>query len=439
MPKRLDMEDVDIYKRPATKVIEGETQVSIGDLHSNAIKLLFVLQRHGIVDISAENYYNLVAIYTKPCCYLTQDDMARFKKIIDQIPVINRNMLVRLIGDETADRGQNDYFTLKILEKLHQEKVPVTILLSNHGVEFVEAYERYIEQNKKFKSTMLNHFAMSLIIMQSLIERGLIDGEEVIELANARYKPMLKALDYSLSADGSEITLFSHAGIDLLIVQCLAEKLGTVYNDATAADLAASIDAINAVFSIHVQNNSVHTLYDRSSISQGGHGGSPIDKTEHPLEFIMWNRFYEKTLAREETLRPYRINYVHGHDRGDLSRNNIYNLDNILGKMSWVNTGTYTALVSDDPQSAVALDAVISDNTTTATSSSLITSDSQPNPGPVTLLQEGGAGAREPGMYSFSLLKGIRKSSPAPRSLSGSEHSDSLPASSQSEDIGLRL
>jgi hypothetical protein len=76
MPKFIN-EQVDIYQLPSVdlthKGTEG-TEITIGDLHGNAMKLMFMLVKHGIAtNISKEDYNRLVEIYRTPTNNLTKE------------------------------------------------------------------------------------------------------------------------------------------------------------------------------------------------------------------------------------------------------------------------------------------------------------------------------------------------------------------------------
>jgi hypothetical protein len=328
MPNKLIEETVDLHvlPQPDTSSCGGEgAEVTIGDLHGNMLKLLFLLIKQGIAtNLSAEDYDKLVAIYTKQTDDLTAEDLLAFNGLLDQI-IFNPGTMVRLIGDELADRGSNDYFTLKLIEKLQENQVPVEILLSNHGVEFVEAYE--IHQN--FHAPMLcQGHAESMEALQQLVGKGLVLRDEILSIAHKAYKPTLRVLSYTLHEDPSLITLYSHAGIGLNSIQELAAKLDLPYHDGTANELAQTIDQINGKFQRHVQDNTVHTLYQRE-VMYAGYSGDYLKNA--PVEFVMWNRHYDD-LERPELHSGYRVEFVHGHDSGDMTQSNIYNLDNNLGK-----------------------------------------------------------------------------------------------------------
>jgi hypothetical protein len=340
--------EADIYQCPLAKPVEA-TQLTIGDLHANAMFFLYFLAEKGIVKISDAHYECLKNIYLKhPASApdrepseqpLTSEDIIQFNQIIDGLEA-DAKPLVRLIGDEICDRGQNDYFIFKILKKLKQSNIPYEILLSNHSIEFLIAYEYLVGNdvaNLGAPNIDFSGQAKSLNNMRMLIQEGLITREEMDELVNDVYKPGLKLLSYSIS--GNDITLYSHAGIDLKTIRYMALKFrqyGVVYQDASIEELAHTIDAINEVFAEHVRLGMVHQL--------------PVNLTarpnskEDPITFALWNREYSG-LKRDKAHKGYNVFYVHGHDSQEPTHENIINLDGVLAKGIAANIGDYNSRI----------------------------------------------------------------------------------------------
>lgn len=343
-------EFVSIYSKPnldELHLADAGAQVTIGDLHGNAIKFLFTLVKHGfITDMSEEKYDELVSLYCKNIDELSKDDLTRYNNIITSLH-INNVALLRLLGDELCDRGVNDYFTLVIIKKLQEQKVNLEIILSNHSVEFIDAYETKL---KFFPTVLENHFSTSMINMQILIARKLITREEVLGIVKKAYKPCLIAVSYSLSEDNKEITLFSHAPIDIRAISALSKKLGVNFEDYSAIALAKTIDAINQVYHTHVMNNTVHTLFDRT-VMETGYQALSFSPLFNPIEYITWNRDLTH-LNQPETHKGYKIFYAHGHDSQVSENKNVFNLDSKLGKNMELYLGKYTALYSHDKQLA---------------------------------------------------------------------------------------
>ncbi len=339
MPSKFINEEVDIFQLPVTdaiyEVVAGG-QFTIGDLHGNAMKLLFMLVKQGIAwNIDAVDYNRLVDIYKIPIDDVTYEHLDIFNQILATIK-FRANSLVRLLGDELADRGSNDYFTLKILEQLNEHKVCVEILISNHSSEFLEACEK----QEDFQPPMLLPcHAQSMINLQKLVDKDLVTRDELLALVKKSYSPTLRAISYSLSENMQHIVIYSHASIGLNTVKNLAQWLGVEYHAATGMLLAQTIDNINTQFQLYVQSNTVHTLYKREKMYQGY--AKKSDLSDYPMEFIMWNRLYN-SINRPAVHCDYSIDFVHGHDADDLTMDNIYNLDNELGKLLSLHVGTYT-------------------------------------------------------------------------------------------------
>ena len=364
MPHTLIIEEqVDIYKLPTVSEEQRAKkgiEITIGDLHANAMKLMFLLVKHGIAtDLTEANYDRLAEIYNTSVEELTKDILTEFNQILDTV-TFRSEALVRLIGDELSDRGSNDYFVLKILEKLHIHKIPVEILISNHSIGFVEAYEK--QRDFRSPMLMLEHaeslFALNALVSQqneSKDRKGNIivpardvrvKREEIIDIVYNAYKSMLKAVSYSVSDDKQAITIYSHAPIGLHAIQVLADKLEVVYDDSTIDALVRTIDSINSVFQTHVGNNTVHTLYSSAEMARAYRWeGASADLSNSPLEFILWNRRLD-LIKRPEQQAGYRVYFVHGHDDEKTYDSHIYNLDNRLGKLINYNKGMYTVLLS---------------------------------------------------------------------------------------------
>ena len=302
-------------------------QITVGDLHGNAMKLMYILVCHGITDISAEDYTELARIYRISAEVMTQKDLARFVTILNKIDCKAQGVL-RLIGYELADRGRNDYFTLKLLEKLDKSNVNVEILFSNHGFEFIDNYEN----NRSYYETNIGALARSMRNMQTLLDRGLIQGTEIRTIVETTYKKSLKAVSYTLNQMQDKILIYSHAPINLNTIEAMAKQVGVSYNGDTAIGLAQSIDLINEKFQDYLQQDKVHELCRQITMSPNN---------GNPFVFIIWNRVCD--FHRPKSLKNAdQIDFIHGHDSSTPSYENIYNLDNDFGKVE----GAYSAVYS---------------------------------------------------------------------------------------------
>ncbi|HYF98365.1 MAG TPA: hypothetical protein VD770_05220, partial [Coxiellaceae bacterium] len=241
-------------------------QITLGDLHGNAIKLIYFLIREGtFTGIDAKDYATLLKIYeANPLQY---QHISKFKEIINKLtlpPETKRAGLVRLIGDVLADRGTNDYFTLMILAKLKELGAPIEVIASNHDVEFLHGFT--LPENDSELATQNNSLgesqAASMEALTSLLNvdhetiRGELRGDMRPAIKN--YKSSLKLFNYALSPDRKHITLYTHAPVGLETIRKLADEFGTDFKMNTAYNLATSIDTINQKV---IEKGGIEALY----------------------------------------------------------------------------------------------------------------------------------------------------------------------------------
>lgn len=334
MTNKLVNERVNIHYYPNLTPVDEVSQITIGDLHGNALKFLFFLIKHEIVACDEEHYISFKEIYQKEANKLTLEDITSMETICEQLIVKNKHKIC-LIGDELADRGENDYFMLLLFAKLGKESVSIDILLSNHGYTFIEC----LEKGEKFDSNYPwgnRIFARSMHQMQDLIDAKILNIEEIKDIAKTAYLPNLKLLSYTIDSN-NEITLYHHAKIDEEVIAYLAEAMFVDFDASTVKKLSETIDSINHSFQKNwVETNSVYTLpINISSMN--------IDKSD-PILFLMWNRDYD---ILQNTFLSYTVNHVHGHDsQGPITRG-VYCLNNVLGSHPLFNEGIYNVLISD--------------------------------------------------------------------------------------------
>ncbi len=325
--------DADLNQFPQIKRQDSK-HLSLGDLHGNALKLIYILIEEGVLELNKEHYEALKAIYNTETTYLTSEQLATFKDIIFKAKV-NTDKAITLIGDDLADRGNNDYFTLLVLKKLHDSQVNLDVLLSNHSAEFIRDYDQ--DHFTGFYNLGPGQGA-SLSRMCLLIAKGLIKEDEVRTIVKENYIPKAKAISYTLSPEG-ELTLFTHAPVGLETVQSLAKKFKIPYKDKSIKELTQTIDKINRKIEYHFMHHELSKLIDEEGYVNPS---IPISPHTHPLRRLLWNRVVSKELVTE-TSSGIKIKFVHGHvgddpvlkDGRPLSSHE--NLDSSWGKFPEVN------------------------------------------------------------------------------------------------------
>lgn len=322
-------EVVNIFEPPETDdayVAGSGVQINKGDLHGAWLGLVYVLAKHRIMRMSPANYRRLVRIYQKSVHDLTAEDFMVFNEIISKAP-LNREGLLRLLGDILCDRGQCDYFTLRILKLL----INCEITLSNHDYEFIKAYEGVQAFSRP---TISLDCCASMLGLQILIDnRGLVSVEEIQTLVNEAYKPKLKAISYC------NRKIFTHAPFGMVGIAAMARKLRVAYDASTPEALGHSIDRINAAFQVYVQENRVHELIDEAKLDNLEN----YSEDEAPFERLIWNR------RLDDLVQPAEYTFVRGHEPLSSGRENDINLDNTLCKAEEGesnNIGHYRALIN---------------------------------------------------------------------------------------------
>ena len=295
------------------------------------------------------------------------DIVGQCNKLLEQFEVTDKDTLVRLIGDELADRGSCDYFTLRMLDFLHKNKVDVNITVSNHSIEFITAYENsFNSKNKELKplGTISDSQKSSFVGLKMLVDQKIVTTDEISKIVNQSYKSSLKLIDYTLSETG--INIITHAPAVFDIIKNTAESFKIPYDDSSKESLARTIDKINNRFSTMVQQNKVSELSPDLSTINIDHM-NPKERAAHPFVYLIWNRWNEgkeSDEARPAKHNGYDVTYTHGHDNFQSPLPQVINLDTECGKfipqniITAVRTGqnippsenleTYNVLNSDE-------------------------------------------------------------------------------------------
>lgn len=327
----LKNQEVELYRYPEVEAIsETTTEITLGDLHANPIVLLNRLIAYGIIELREESYEELLDFYYAiPEMDQDRNNLIRYHELIDEIIFLKPKIRIRLIGDETGDRGLNDYLMLKLFEKFDHAGVNLEILYSNHGFEFLAAVEtfkdgrlaQWSEENLLFLSQPT--IARSLVNMVRLVRKGIVSQEEINRLVKRHYLPNLVLIGYSFEKGTENLTIYSHAPIGLNTIYKLADKFGVHCHHDSNRHLKSCFDAINLSFGISVAFDQDFMKYVR---------GVPFDTD--PLIQCLWNRDYSQ-LERPVEHGGFQIRYVHGHDNDDPQatlEGPIFNLDGPLGK-----------------------------------------------------------------------------------------------------------
>lgn len=374
---------------PMPEAATGGKCFTVGDMHGNALKLLNTMILTGAAtlptgappanivkllglkkSLEPNTYYQLfVEIYDKPIGFWNKDNIAVLQHFLGALE-INKNAHLRLIGDELADRGKCDYFTLKLLEKLKKGGAEVEILLSNHGAEFIKMHEA----GKDYEDSLGDGQAASAANLQVLIDAKAINQSEVNGLYDNVYKGMLKIIAYDLDDGGNIANIFSiytHArmgeaeildmGYGILdyanmedyadlfpftktelralkkLITRLDEKMQNG-ESINGKDFRALIDEINRVVTYNAGEKTLGRMIELGfneeehlKLSKDDQrervNGHDLDARKYPFYKAIWNRDTPKPRPKDCEIR-----FNNGHDTKEDPEHPSTTLDNDVGK-----------------------------------------------------------------------------------------------------------
>lgn len=299
------------YPQEIVHRADERPSIILGDLHGNAIKLIYILIQEGLLSINETQYKILAHIYNQPPETLTTEELTQFKEILDSASIIGEASLI-LLGDTLADRGMNDYFTLLVYKKLiMSETILLKIIFSNHDLEFITQYEIGLDQPNQtlFKDEHAN-FGRSLINMQQLLTSKKLELTEIEHLIQYYYLPYLNLIDADDIQDkeGSDTVIYSHTPItpNTILELMMQFKINLAEGDS----LFFTIKKINAYFvqSIHTDQLNFLLSFRQSPTLLGLLSNRYSDLTPFNPQSLTIGR-----QIRWKLLEKYHAINVHGH------------------------------------------------------------------------------------------------------------------------------
>ncbi|MDF1761649.1 MAG: hypothetical protein P1U40_14040 [Coxiellaceae bacterium] len=316
---------------PAPTATRPFETVTAGDMHGNAMKLIYILIKEGILTISEDQLKTLWQIYEHPRRDLTADQIDLFQTILRE-GEYTKSCALRLIGDLLADRGRNDWFTLQVLQAMQEHGIDFEIDISNHDMGFIE----YMRGGRPYHKPRDSLNGLRYAVANPIIPQ--VNKEAVKDLYERVYLKHLKALSYHFDPDGNPpITIFTHAPVGLETVDGVARELAVTFDESTPTLLAASIDRINAEFTERMQRHDLTVL-------------RLLNNPRSHLHSLIWNRAGDAALMNGRMIKPnrfdilvkklrlqpdnksYSVTFVHGHDGVYTPKEpNRVNIDSKLG------------------------------------------------------------------------------------------------------------
>lgn len=264
---------------------------TVGDMHGNTMKLIWVLLYLGIIRLPhhQEQYEQLWELYHTP--YKAQS-FTLFEAFLDILktasfhPEHTKGLI--LIGDLLADRGQNDLFTIKVFEQLKTHQVPCEILLSNHDVNTIMLAER--PKNATQIIALSPEFNRSLCSFTLLFQDNSSLCDPIFECMDASYTAHVLAL--KLVCHQNINFLFSHAVFDIVIYANIMKILEIPFKMHSLESFKTSIDRLNTILHQMLSEHKYNLL--------------------RPLfHNFIWNR--NLSSPTQSFLKTHNLHLIHGH------------------------------------------------------------------------------------------------------------------------------
>ena len=215
---QINTQTSDMRQRPtAHQPVGAGTDLVLGDLHGDFLKLVHILTTYDILDPTELEYSTLVTLHDNlsihPNSYATGVGQALIDvatDIITKIKVKPHSVsTLRLIGDVISDRGPNDYPTLLVLQRLADQGVPWEVSLSNHDFDGLchpndrLGTRNHIGSYNEYRSA--NH-------MDRMVQVGSIPAEQANNL-KTMYMQHIKIIGGSYNETNRTLTNFVHAPV----------------------------------------------------------------------------------------------------------------------------------------------------------------------------------------------------------------------------------
>jgi hypothetical protein len=301
----------DLMKYPSTiETLSLDQWYTIGDLHSNPLKLLYFMIHVGAASMNAEDYEAYAKLYASypPPDKNQFEDMEALLVKVNFMPGAS----IRLIGDVFADRGRDDAAVVSLIYRFKKAGGLMEIMLSNHDGIFIPHMEAAIYQathnekgeetpfdQNKFITTFnkdintpvalddpeytvkINYFYRSIIGLQASLKEGIITPAALIQQYNT-YKNTLKVFSYDYPEElNGEPVEYGHSAFSKLNVIFIAQQIRkflvpeftasldakikellekTKKGELTDKDILPLIKKINEVLSERAQKDNIHKL-----------------------------------------------------------------------------------------------------------------------------------------------------------------------------------
>ncbi|MFI4957249.1 MAG: hypothetical protein ACHQAX_08590 [Gammaproteobacteria bacterium] len=313
-------------------------ELTLGDLSGNLLMLMWVLITAGMAKMSEGNYRALVKLQQdisagheasfaidkqgnkktiggtpkKPGIPfidiskvkgLSKEQQTEFLKALSGTKFIPNNILLRLEGDEVADRIGDDSMMINTLFDMAEQGVEFHINASNHLHYFVQYFlsqkpDDDEDEDESFDDLILNGQGVSLLHMMKSIKNGVVDENDIRHKIQTVYSTRLKLIDYSIGNTHKKMSLYAHAPFTpdriLKAAEALKVRLPTASESfENTNDVVDFINNINRQFNI-IYVSVYFSGKSKEDLPALDEKAERCASEKNPIGALLWMKDYDK-------------------------------------------------------------------------------------------------------------------------------------------------
>ncbi len=277
----------DLSSRPAKTFNPTFTEAVVGDMNGNSVMFLHQLVQLGFAEIPPGKE----KIWDQLVEKIKANDVNGFRALLPQaLDLKQLDKKLVLLGDLLSDRAFNDWFTLSIIDFLHEQKQEFEIIFSNHDAAFVEYYlankdkastVNYVMKPTGFKKSLIRHDVKPNTSLARLNQKLNNDPSlrgEFLSMTG-KYIQHLKFI----GCGEDQRTLYSHGIINRNMMEDMLEIACKQNVDHDSLSLQEKTEKINAYFTSNALSSldNFHQVFQESS--------NPDGSDINPFLLSIWN------------------------------------------------------------------------------------------------------------------------------------------------------
>jgi hypothetical protein len=316
-------------------------------MHTNVLLLTHLLVKHGVLTITPDQYKWLKELFQSPQETLTAKHIASFNKLIENAEV-DDNTKLTFLGDLFVGEGQNDYFTLAILNRLLKNKpystIPIglDILMTRSDLEFLLQYQLdHTEQASSPITVLAKTKTPSQKSLATLLENGCVKKEDVAEMIH-HLIPHFKV--FSTASSQKELVLLSANAFNLDTISNIVQELNQIVpasnispvDKTNPQSIQKAIVLINTTLLLAIENNTFLALMTSLMFQSQLRG----DVSSLMSLLLGNNEAFQDTGRELGNLEYYK---VYSDPRKTDPHDNVNNLYSTVGISAQENKGLFTS------------------------------------------------------------------------------------------------